>query len=356
MPDKIPELNLPEIDGASQIYDLKVNNPIDTKNVGLAVDVLNILAVKFRDETLNYNFHKEIAKIHQDIFDSIQNPRTGYLLELVIYVNHDGHLNLPQGRIINPIGVGTEPLDAMANYLNMDRMVPGGTPSKNLISQSSFLWITKTDGKLSARSIPKSYYGKFIELANTEATRRKLLGNWIALNPVGDLKEIKIAEFWQEQEKQKLILIDDENVKKKIAKLTSDMKILQDKANELYIEFQVTQEKMVESQKTLSTLNAISTVAGLIKSGIELNQVMSSDDKSVINGSDDHLLSLEETTVLTNSKLTNLGIRNETLTTIVKEYLDNLGVLHTELSTTFNVEIETMPAVPTLDSNPLLLP
>ena len=353
MPDKTPELNLPsDIEGASKFYSLKIDNPIDTKNIGLAIDVLNILGIEIRDQILNENFHEEFAKIHQDIFDSIQNPKTGYLLELVVYVDSDGFITLPQGRLINSIGIGLEPLDAMANYLNTDRMVPGGIAPHSLSNGSSFLWITKTGGKISARSIPTAFYDRFLTLANNEAKKRKLLGQWISPNDDGNLKVIQIAEFWDEQEKQKKASIADEATRNKVEKLRNDMRLLQEKTNEIYRLFQKTQEEMVDCQKLTNTLNAISMVAGLVKSGIEFNQMMSSANQPIKNGSDTHLLSLEETETLNESRLTQLGERNTQLTTTTKEYIDNMGVIHKELSIIYNEQVQP---VPTIDNNPLLI-
>jgi hypothetical protein len=355
MPDKTPELNLgPEFDGVSQIYDLSVENPVDNKNVGLYTSLLNMAAIKLRDELLNQQFHEEFANIYQDIFDTLQSPNAGYLLEVVVYVDPTtGIPNIPQGRIINSIGVGTEALDAMANYMNTDRMIPGGRAPNFYQSNSSALWITKSDGKLTARSIDKSIYNNFLDKANNEAQKRKLMGQWIALNPASNLKEIRLGEFWQEQEKLKLVLIDNEETRKKIEKLTDEMSALQAQANELYKQYQVTQEKMVESQRMLSTLGAISTIAGLVKSGIQLNNLLTSSDKQLASNADSHLLSLEETTTLENSRLTNLGIENTKLTTTVREYWDNIGRLHTELSNSYQIVVEPMP---TLEDNPLLRP
>jgi hypothetical protein len=353
MADKIPQLNLgAEIDGASKTFDLKIDNPIDLNNIGLAVDILSILAIEFRDQTLNENFNMEFAKIHNDIFDSIQNPNTGYLLELVAYIDENGFITLPQGRIINPIGIGVEPLDAMANYLNTDRMIPGGIPPKNLKNNSSLLWITKSEGKLTAKSINNNFYNKFISLSHNEATKRKLMGNWIKLNNETNLKEIQIAELWAEKEKQLKKTLPNEETKAKVEKLTNEMRQLQEKTNELYKQYQRTQEEMVNSQKLANTLNAISTVAGLIKSGIQLNQAMTSTNTPIKNGQDNHLLSLEESKTIVDSRLTQLGLQNATLTTTTKQYLDNMGAIHTVLSNEYHIEVQP---VPNLENNPLLI-
>lgn len=354
MPDNIPSLKLSSnIEAASQVYELKIDNPLDKKNIGFATDILNILSLELRDQLITEQFNEEFIKIHQDILDSIQNPFTGYLLEIVVYVDSEGFLKFPQGRIINPIGIGYEPLDAMSNYLNTDRMVPGGLPPKNLKSNSSFLWITKSEGKISAKSIDKLFYNDFMKMANDEAKKRKLMGQWISMNSAKDLKEIKVAEFWIEQEKQKLALFEDEMVKQKVQKLTNEMKELQNKTNELYKEYQVTQEEIVKNQKLLNTLHTISTVAGIVKTGIEMNKALSKNNKSVGNISDNHLLSLEETTTLTNSKLTGLGMQNNSLSSKMIEYLDDMGTLHKELTIIYGITVEP---IPTFEDNPLLKP
>lgn len=355
MPDKIPQLNLtPDIEGASVIYDLQIQNPLDNKNIGLATSVLNILAIEFRDTVLKDNFNTELAAIHNNIYDAIQNPSSsGYLLELVIYVDENGFLTLPQGRIINPIGIGSEPLDAMANYLNTDRMQPGGIAPAHLKSNSSFLWITKNGDRLTAASINKEFYSRFIELAHQEANTRNLMGQWISLNTDSNLKEIQIAQYWSNLEKKKKQFIEDAETRDKIEKLTGEMAALQEKTNELYIKFQKTQEEMVKSQKLAATLSAISTVAGLIKTGIELEKAFSSSDKPLKNGTDDHLLSLEETITINKTKLNYLGTQNTNLTITTQEYLDKMGNLHRTLSAIYHIEVQP---VPHLENNPLLLP
>lgn len=353
MPDKTPELNLPvEIEAASKFYDLRIDNPLDTKQIGLAADVLNILGIEFRNQVIKENFNQEFAKIHQNIYDSIQSPGTGYLLEIVVYTDTDGFVTLPQGRLLNPIGVGAEALDAMANYLNTDRMVPGGIAPRSLINGSSFLWITKTGGKISARSIPNAFYEKFLTLANDEAKKRNLMGQWIRPTDESNLKFIQIAEFWNELERQKKMLLEDEAARRKVEKLTNEMRLLQENANEIFKQFQKTQQEMVRRQKLTSMLNAISAVAGLIKSGIEINEMMSIADQPVKNGSDSHLLSLEETEILNQSRLTQLGNLNTQLTTRTKEYLDEMGAIHKELSIIYDVQVEPVPKI---DNDPLLL-
>jgi hypothetical protein len=130
------------------------------------------------------------------------------------------------------------------------------------------------------------------------------------------------------------------------------MRQLQEKTNELYKQYQRTQEEMVNSQKLANTLNAISTVAGLIKSGIQLNQAMTSTNTPIKNGQDNHLLSLEESKTIVDSRLTQLGLQNATLTTTTKQYLDNMGAIHTVLSNEYHIEVQP---VPNLENNPLLI-
>jgi hypothetical protein len=352
MADKIPQLNLGvEIEEASKMFDLKIDNPVDLKNVGLATDILNILAIKFRDDTLNENFNKEFADIHLDIFDSIQNPNTGYLLELVVYTDEFGFITLPQGRIINPIGIGVEPLDSMATYINTNMMLPGSTPAKNLKNNSSFLWITKDNGKLSAKSIDTVFHKRFMDLSITEAKKRKMMGAWIKLNDDTNLKELQIAQFWSETEKQRKASLPSDEAKAKVEKLTKEMQELQEKTNELYKQFQKTQEKMVEAQKLANTLAAIGTVASILKTGIEANQTMSKSDKQIKNGDDSHLLSYEEITTTVNKRVTDLGVQNTTLTTDTQFNIDKMGAIHIILSNEYKIDVQPPQK---LENNPLL--
>lgn len=352
MADKLLQLNLgPEVDGASIVYDLKPESIIDDKKIGLGIDVLSIISIAFRDNQIEKNFQLEFASIYNDISDSIQNDGLGYLLEIVIYKDESGFIYLPQGRLINPIGVGVEPLDSMAKYLNTDRLTLGGIPPSNYKNSSSFLWIKRQNNNLIARSIPNSYYDFFVEQSKREGERRRLMGEWMTINTITSLKQISVANSWNEIEIKKLQTLQSVNEKNEAIRLRQEMEILQNKTNELYSKFQQTQIEMVNAQKLQNTITAIGSVANLIKNGIEVNEIACKDDKILKNTDKTNMLDLQEIQNITSSRLTDLNQINTNLTVLTQQSIDELGVINTQLSVIYNEQVKPKP---TLENNPKL--
>lgn len=276
--NKTPPLQLgEEVEAASKIFDLA--------ELPLGVTILQLLALKFRDYIIESNLTKEFNKIQAHIKDSLVNPKLGYLIEASIFTDEFGNIVLPYGQILFPVGVGTEPIDAYAEFIRERPIKPYNPETQRMINNSFFVWAVKTGETLQVKTIPKEFRKLVIEKSIKEARTRDLLGKWMRILPNNSYETIIRAEYWSKLFIERSNQIENENLKKRIDNLSKQMKKLQAETNQLYEKFQVVQNEIKQNSIYYETLSTISSISGIVRSAIDLNAIVCEKDNSIPIGS-----------------------------------------------------------------------
>ena len=276
MPD-ILELKLgDQVEKEAQIFNLT--------EVPLKVSLFQMLSFEFRDVVLDNEINSQFSTIQKFVEESITNENIGFLIEVRIYSNEFGIPYIPGGTLLNPIGIGTEPIDSLAEYKRTAQLTIK-TDSKNLTNNSSYLWIVKQNGLLKSKSVDKTFYDQFNKLAKKEAERRELLGKWEQSLPTSKYKSVNVANYWIDVYQQNEKIIKDNLKIDEINKLNNEMGVLNIKANDLFVKYQEIEEKLAQQESYYSMLNSIKAVSSLIGSAIEIQKAYCSD-KAVAKSND----------------------------------------------------------------------
>lgn len=121
------------VDGNSPIFDLAL--------VPLWRELLNAAGLNVADVALREQFRQSIDDLVEKIGSAIGDYQAGYLVRVNIWVDPDGEPIIPASELITPIGLGIEPIDALAAFFS--------TPESSIVApaphgedRSFFFWFT----------------------------------------------------------------------------------------------------------------------------------------------------------------------------------------------------------------------
>jgi|GEM_PF-1770453 len=273
-----PSLRLgADVDSGSTVLDLA--------KLPLGIEVMRIMALTIRDKFMDSKANVEFQALETHISKSITNPDIGYLLKVSIYTDEFGNINLPYGQLLYPLGIGLEPIDAFAEYLRRPQLRPAGIIPAGMNNNTFFIWVTKSGDILQARTIAPTFRDLFTGESVKEASRRDVLTQWRQQLPLDPYESISRAKYWADIEVARSKFIHDEESRKQINSLSSEMRSLEVELNNLYKEYQRTVFEIARHQKLSNALNTVSTLSSIIRSAIELKNLFCSTDNSIIRGS-----------------------------------------------------------------------
>jgi hypothetical protein len=264
----------------------KASTALDIETIPLGPSLFQLVGLIWRDALLEKQANEEFAKLQEQINQSLYHPKIGYLLEVSVYVNEWGHIVLPHGQLLYPIGIGTEPIDAYAEHLSKDTLRAGGPMPGGLNNGTFFIWITKKGEVLQAGTIPKEFRRFFIEKSKEERDRRKVLADWRRVLPNNPYRSIARAQYWIEVERTHAVLIQDELRHQEIKALSNQMKNLEIRVNVLYQQYQEVLEALVRQHTYYNALGTVSSVCSIMRSAIDLGDLLSTKDASKVSGSE----------------------------------------------------------------------
>ena len=75
------------------------------------------------------------------IDNTVAGGSKGYLIKVEMYSDEFGTPVIPEGQLVFPIGTGSEPVDALTEFIRVPRIQK--PPPSGLRNDSYYLWITK---------------------------------------------------------------------------------------------------------------------------------------------------------------------------------------------------------------------
>lgn len=299
MPTVEPPLNLGiEVDEASQAFSIETSMPQH-----FSVEFMSIVGIGFRNNILRKQASAEFAELSKRLTESISNEAIGYLLEVGIFVNEFGHIVVPSGQLLYPIGLGVEPVDAFAEHLRNTQLRPGTPIPVHLKNETFYMWVTRSGPSLKVRTIPKEFRSSFLENSRKEANRREYLEGWIQALPSDPHKSIIRSQYWADVEKSRLQLVRDQEKQKTIVELGKQMAALEAEVNHLYYMYQDISMRLAHQERYYSTLGTISSLTSIFQSAIELGKIFDNTSKNPIKGTGTPSADIPATVVLTEKQI-----------------------------------------------------
>lgn len=266
LPALAQDLDLPDfnVDGAYPVFDLA--------KLPLSGTLLQQASISFRDAVINKSVRSSIDSLLPVISGVFKTTRAGYLVRVNIYVDEFGTAVVPGGQLVTPIGVGLEPVDALAEFNMRDQLtVPKPTGLRN---QSFYYWFVPQRQRITATLIPQEFRSSTETAARQEATRRHLLADWVQAFPRSGSDNIRRADYWVDAYERAKAKIEDAGLRTRMEALNQQAQQLQHKLNDLYTEYHNTSAAMAAAQHDLQTLQAMSTVVSLVSDGIKVGSVV----------------------------------------------------------------------------------
>jgi len=251
---------------------------LDLAQVPFIVDIMQKIALIFSENTLKMNFIEQFKDAQSFIQKEIEGSKMGYLVSVEVYADEFGTPVIPAGQLVFPVGKGVEPLDALAEHFRTNNLRT--ERPKGLTNHSYYIWLKMRDGKLTGSRIPRELTNTLDRAANDEAARRNLMGSWVT-SPTNGIAKIQRAEYWSDVATKYAALLESNERKGRIKKMTEDFKNAQQSFNEKYKRYQETVAEMTRIQAYNSTLEAISNIADLISSAVNLGDMISSTNPGV---------------------------------------------------------------------------
>jgi len=275
----MPEIELPDVDlpEPSRVFDIE-----GRPSTPLILQLLQLGALYAQSLALKNQINRESSALESRIRTELGDLKAGYLLRINIYSDEYGQAIIPGGQIVLPVGVGTEPLDALAELLRLPG-IEAASPPASMENYSSYLWIFKKGGKLVGRTIPKELRPTFEKSAREEAVTRQRLSEWIRIVPDSTWDRIQRAEFWQKVYADKRRFLEDQQRLQQIEGLTKQMNELHNKINGSTAQFRDILREMAEQSSALDMISAGLQVVSIINSAISRGDLTDSRSRKVSN-------------------------------------------------------------------------
>lgn len=314
----------------------------DLVNLPNKANLANFLAAKFQDKILEVNFEKQLTKLIGESSKAIGKNKLGYLLEVEYYLASDGMtVIVPGGQLIFSIGLGTEPLDALAEYRRKAVIKP--SHPANAENYSYHLWLTKdANEKLKFDSIPCSSSKTLLANALAEAKQRNLEAAFFRSVPDDYISKIQRADFWQKVVSERAQFLKDQARRLRIQAINEEMARLQVDMNKQYDLFQRLINEYNRQQQYLNTLNTIKSITDIIGSGIQAASLLSSSgSKASQAGASTN--DLNSTRTATQDAVKVVAERHELTRVELEPKLEAFKKLEVEAKSIFKQEEVTIP-------------
>lgn len=260
---------------AEDLYDPTVaSGAMDLAETPWWVELMKAAGVKTVDDLMREQFAKQFGKITSALTDGLKGKQYGELLKVQVYADEFGTPVVPGGELVVPVGIGMEPIDALAEQYRVPQLK--NQPPSGLSNQSYYVWIKESGGKLKAGMIPRAFRQSLESKAFSEARRRDLLANWERSLPDGGIDVFGRSAYWSDVATNYSKYLTDAAEKRSFEDLQKQFEKAEAKFNESYGAYQNTLREIARVARYNQTLEGIQTTIGLISSGIQLGSVVSS--------------------------------------------------------------------------------
>ncbi|PZU49423.1 MAG: hypothetical protein DI568_06135, partial [Sphingomonas sp.] len=260
----LPNFEIPE---QTPIHDLlEVHPTFSTIRTPFAVALATQLNDIIKAQILEAAIQTQLQNTVEIILPLVAGKKAGYLLRVNLYADQLGNVFVPGGQLVSAVGLGVEPLDALAEAYRAPSIRnerPGGTRDV-----SSYVWINRDGNKLVMSTIPEPLARDFERTSWTEARRRRALGGTFVTSAPEALRQVKQAEFWAEVERTRLNALNDRQSRQRLRALQSRYRDAQIKFNDAYRSYQLAERAMADHASAIATLASIKAVASLIQAGM----------------------------------------------------------------------------------------
>lgn len=298
-------LDFPE---PSSVLDIERENGAKTPPV---VWLLEKLGLRITKTALSNEYNKEMLRIETTIEKEISERPLGYLLKVELYTDEFGIPYVPSGQLILTIGLGSEPLDALAEFMRKP-VIRGPSPAPGLINNSQYIWLRRENGRLVASSQAPEFRAALEADAQEEARRRDILGAYYGVAGDG-LVRVQRAAYWNDVAQRYTNQLADDATRRQVAELTREFAVAQNKFNDLYVDYQQAVNRLEESRGLLKVLDILDKVTGVVAGACRIAEIVSESTSQPASANGQPIIKTDD------YRATNTSLSNSLLNSLQQE-------------------------------------
>src|SRR5262249_35310279 len=118
-----PKIELPdfEIEGPSPVYDMT--------EIPFWLTLMQDAGLKTGDGVMSNQVQQAVDRVLPEVDQALQTFTAGSLLRVNVYTDPEGNITVPGGEILTSVGLGLEPVDALAEFYRVPRFENAPPPA-----------------------------------------------------------------------------------------------------------------------------------------------------------------------------------------------------------------------------------
>jgi len=248
---------------------------VDIADVPLELAILRSAGLTLRDRLLEAQFKREIGALSTNLTRAIAGKRSGYLFKVVMYLDENDVPVIPEGQLLLPIGEGSEPIDALAEYLRT-RSLTASTSDK-LQNHTYYVWFKNKGQRVVGEILGPELRGSLEKSADEERRRRSELTIAFRTQPDG-IKAIQRAAYWNDAAKNHSALLSTRERQERVSRLARQFEVAQTSFNAAYAVYQQVEKELARQQQLTEILGVITSATGILRSAIHIGALTTSDE------------------------------------------------------------------------------
>lgn len=245
--------------------------------------LITMLPDMLAEEVRGLAIERELAELTPIIETALAGQRAGYLVRVNLYAQEAGPTFSPAGAILSGVGVGLEPLDALAEAYRAPAIratSPGG-----LRDESAYLWFhvaPRLDGTrgLTGAALHADFARRLEGDAWREARRRNLLQSVAVTTTPERLRRVEQAKLWTEVLRAREVAVADMARRAELQRLNERFEAVERQFNAAYEAYQRLERQAAAHAREMAVLDAIDSVLGIAKAGLTARAQRATDGKA----------------------------------------------------------------------------
>ena len=244
--------------------------------------LLSIAGLKIGDSMLQNRFDEELDTLASDVWNKIRRGSQVYVLRVSLYQSESGILIIPGGgRLIEPVGRGATPIDALARDVYRPRI--RGYQDSELYSYrnvTQYAILRERDGRLTCNVIPSAGREQLEADANRERRRLDSVEAW-DVSAAGLGGAVNRSKAYDDLLTTYSQTLHRERAYESVRSAISDLKKDEAAFNSVYLDYLAAIRHANRLQDIAVGLQRVATFASIINNAASINQLVTSSGESV---------------------------------------------------------------------------
>lgn len=240
--------------------------------------MLSLVGIKINNLSLQNKFNEELNALRDDVWQEIKQGSRVYVLRINLYISESGIPIIPGGALIEPVGTGASPVDALARSFRRSGILHGYT-AQSLVSYqnvSQYAVLRASTRKLACNIIPSAGRNQLEADARRERSRLDAVEAWDR-SVAGLLESVHRSEVYEDLFKTYSRSVHDARTNEKMASALADIKRSETVFNTTLSAYLAAIRHADQLQEIAAGLQRVATFASIMSTAASLGDLVTSD-------------------------------------------------------------------------------